>query len=199
MRTSVPLPQAYRLLNHGPTVLVSAAHAGQSNAMAAAWAMPLDFDPPKVAVVLDRSTRTRELVEASGSFVLSVPCSDQAALVVALGTRTGKTLPDKLSALAVPWVPATKTEAPLIDGCVAWLECVVLPEPAVQQRHDLFLGEVVAAWADDRVFSGGRWHFDSAPDGLRTLHHVAGGQFFAIGAPVDGRAQAPSTAAGPLA
>ena len=37
----VPLSKAYRLLNHGPTVLVSAAHDGQRNIMAAAWAMML--------------------------------------------------------------------------------------------------------------------------------------------------------------
>ena len=52
-RLAVPLSKAYRLLNHGPTVLVSAAHDGQRNIMAAAWAMPLDFDPPKIAVVID--------------------------------------------------------------------------------------------------------------------------------------------------
>ena len=51
-RRDVALPHAYRLLNHGPTVLVSAAHAGRANVMAAAWAMPLDFDPPKVTVVI---------------------------------------------------------------------------------------------------------------------------------------------------
>ena len=45
---SVPLEKAYRLLNHGPTVLVSAQHAGECNVMAAAWACALDFSPPKV-------------------------------------------------------------------------------------------------------------------------------------------------------
>jgi flavin reductase (DIM6/NTAB) family NADH-FMN oxidoreductase RutF len=74
-RRPVPLSKAYRLLNHGPTVLVSAAHDGQRNIMAAAWAMPLDFEPPKIAVVLDKSTWTRQLLEASGTFVLNVPCS----------------------------------------------------------------------------------------------------------------------------
>ena len=39
MRT-VDLQHAYRLLNHGPTVLVGSAHAGRINVMAAAWAMP---------------------------------------------------------------------------------------------------------------------------------------------------------------
>ena len=31
------LDKAFRLLNHGPTVLVSARHGGVSNVMAAAW------------------------------------------------------------------------------------------------------------------------------------------------------------------
>ena len=70
---SVPLDKAYRLLNHGPTVLVSAQHGDERNVMAAAWACALDFSPPKVTVVLDKATRTRALVEASGRFALQLP------------------------------------------------------------------------------------------------------------------------------
>ena len=68
-----------------------------------------------------------------------------------------------------------------MDGCIAWLECRRLPEPHIEQAYDLFLGEVVAAWADDRVFRDGRWHFDGVDDSLRSLHHIAGGHFYAIG------------------
>ncbi len=53
----VPLEKAYRLLNHGPTVLVSARHAGQDNVLAAAWSCALDFKPPKLTVVLDKTAR----------------------------------------------------------------------------------------------------------------------------------------------
>ena len=60
---AVPLDKAYRLLNHGPTVLVSARHGGEQNVMAAAWACALDFAPPKLTVVLDKSVKTREVVE----------------------------------------------------------------------------------------------------------------------------------------
>ena len=42
----VALEKAYRLLNHGPTVLVSAGHDGVDNVMAAAWACALVFAPP---------------------------------------------------------------------------------------------------------------------------------------------------------
>ena len=58
---SVDLAKAYRLLNHGPTVLVSARHQAVDNVMAAAWCCALDFDPPKLTVVIDKATRTRAL------------------------------------------------------------------------------------------------------------------------------------------
>ena len=180
--TPVPLDKAYRLMNHGPTVLVSCAHAGVANVMAAAWAMPLDFDPPKVSVVIDKSTLTRQLVEASGSFVLNIPSQAIAQQVLGVGTDSAKTVPDKLTKHHVATFAAAGVSAPLVDGCVAWLACQVVPEPHNQATYDLFIATVVGAWADDRVFSNGHWHFDDAPEALRTLHYVAGGQFFVTGA-----------------
>jgi flavin reductase (DIM6/NTAB) family NADH-FMN oxidoreductase RutF len=181
----VNLEQAYRLLNHGPTVLVSTAHGTQRNLMAAAWNMPLDFDPPKIAIVIDKNTYTRELIEASGHFAINVPCRAQAELVVKVGSSSGRELlgkerDNKFDAYDLPTFPATKIEAPLLEGCVAWLECKVIPEPHIRDTYDLYLAEVVAAQADERVFSDGRWHFEGH-DELRTIHHIAGGNFFASG------------------
>ncbi|MEK8031430.1 flavin reductase family protein [Ideonella sp. DXS29W] len=184
MRQPVDLPKAYRLLNHGPTVLVSAQHDGRQNVMAAAWAMPLDFEPPKVAVVLDKATYTRELVEASNHFALSVPCQAQARIVNAVGTHSGRDQ-DKFAAYGLHTLDEPAAHSPLVSGCVAWLDCERLPQPEQEGRFDLFLGQVTGAWALSRVFSSGRWHFEGH-DHLRTLHHIAGGQFFAIGQPVDG-------------
>ena len=185
-RIAVPLPKAYLLLNHGPTVLVSSAHGGRRNVMAAAWNMALDFDPPKVAVVIDKATLTRELVEASGEFVLNVPAREQAALTLAVGTQSGREV-DKFQKVMRSGIPgdgvgetaASQVGAPLIEGCLAWLECRVIPEPHVEQAYDLFLAQVVAAWADPAAFSEGRWHF---PDPQRcSIHYQAGGNFFATG------------------
>ena len=184
-RITVPLAQASRLLNHGPTVLVSAAHAGRRNIMAAAWAMPLDFDPPKVAVVIDKSTFTRQLIDASGEFVLQLPCAAQADLCYSLGSSSGAALAargeDKFGRLGLAMFGGQQVAAPLLAGCLAWLECRVIAWPAVQAAHDLFLAEVLAAQADGRVFSDGRWQFDHAPPALRSLHHLGGGQFLLPG------------------
>lgn len=52
------------------------------------------------------------------------------------------------------------------------------------------IAEVIAAQADERVFSEGHWHFEGQ-DALRTLHPVAGGHFLKIGDPVDSKALQP--------
>jgi flavin reductase (DIM6/NTAB) family NADH-FMN oxidoreductase RutF len=78
---------------------------------------------------------------------------------------------------------AQQIEAPLVEGCVAWLECKIISEPHIQNTYDLFLAEVVAAYADDRVFTNGHWYFEGHDD-LRTLHHIAGGAFLTSGNPI---------------
>ena len=175
MRVAVDLTKASRLLNHGPTVLVASAHADQRNVMAAAWNMPLDFAPPKVAVVIDKSAFSRVLIEASNEFVLAVPCAAQIDMVVGVGNSSGRDT-DKFARWQIATEPAEKVAAPLIQGCLAWLECRVYPEPHNQQTYDLFLAEVVAAWAEEGAFKDGRWQ--DLPEAQRALHHLGGGNFF---------------------
>lgn len=182
--SSVDLQKAYRLINHGPTVLVSARHAGVDNVMAAAWACALDFAPPKLTVVLDKSSKTRELIERSGAFVIQVPTAAQLQLTNTVGTLSLSTEPDKLKKSGVELFGIEGRDLPFVAGCSAWLACKLISEPHNQQTYDLFIGEVVGAWADTRVFRDGRWHFEDAAPSWRSLHHVAGGNFYAIGEPL---------------
>ncbi|MBN3568162.1 flavin reductase family protein [Burkholderia cenocepacia] len=177
----VALNKAYRLLNHGPTVLVSARHDGVDNVMAAAWACALDFLPPKLTVVLDKSAKTRELVERSGTFVIQVPTAAQLQLTHAVGSYSLAERPDKLREAGVTVFDVDGHDLPFVAGCSGWLACRLIPEPHNQQTYDLFIGEVVAAWSDTRVFRDGHWYFESADPALRSLHYIAGGNFYAIG------------------
>ena len=177
-RVPVEPSKAYRLMNHGPTVIVTSHHGGRSNIMSAAWSMPLDFDPPKVAVVIDKSTFTRGLVEASGEFVLNIPSRAQARLTVDVGNESGANV-DKFEAHGIAVAAGAKVQAPLVEGCLGWLECRLIREPHIQQAYDSFLGEVVAAWADPSVFDGAHWKMEEG--GKRSIHYVAGGHFFEIG------------------
>ena len=80
----VELAHASRLINHGPTVLVVTEHQGRRNVMAAAWSMPVEFTPPRIAVVVDKMTFTRELLQASGGFAIGLPCPALAELAAAV-------------------------------------------------------------------------------------------------------------------
>jgi flavin reductase (DIM6/NTAB) family NADH-FMN oxidoreductase RutF len=180
---------AWRLLNTGATVLVSAAHGGRRNVMAAAWNMALDYAPvPKAAVVIDKSTFTRGLIEASGRFALCVPTQGIADATYTLGSLSGRDAPgdDKLAALGVDsFTPDEAHGIPLVAGCAGWLLCERIAEPHIEQTYDLFLGRITAAWADDRAFAAGKFKpIDHIPPALRTLHHLGGGEFVMPGAQI---------------
>lgn len=177
----VPLEKAYRLLNHGPTVLVSAQDQTHTGVMTAAWACPVEFKPAKVSVVLDKSSMTRTIIENSGYFVLQVPNLKQLKMVYALGMMSQHDAPEKLRQCGVNLFHFPHSTLPAVEGCSAWLLCKLIVEPHHQQQHDLFIGEVIHAYADERIFKDGHWLFDQASEDWKSLHHVAGGHFYTIG------------------
>src|ERR1700739_1541935 len=99
-REAVELSRATQLLNHGPVTVITSAHAGRTNVMAASWAMPLDFNPPKIVVVVDISTPTRQLIEGSGVCALQLPSRGFARQTLAVGSTPGNDL-DKFAAFGL--------------------------------------------------------------------------------------------------
>src|SRR5688572_1496125 len=173
----VALEHASRLINHGPTVLVTSAAGARRNVMAAAWSMPVEFTPPRIAVVIDKRTFTRELVMASGAFGLCLPGTALADLTYAVGSQSGRAA-DKFALHGIVALTGPVLGVPLIEsGCAAWLECRLIREPHAEDAYDTCFAEVVAAAADERVFAGGRWSFRDDNVELRTIHHLGGGNF----------------------
>ena len=180
MRQDVKLEHASRLINHGPTVLISSAHGGKRNVMAAAWSMPVEFTPPRIAVVIDKSTYTRELITASGQLALSLPCRANADVAYTVGSVSGRDCAaglDKFDEYGIGYFAGPDLGLPLVEGCVAWMECKVLSEPSAEMKYDTFFVEVVSAQADARVFSNGHWNLTTENASLHTLHHLGAGMF----------------------
>ena len=178
---AVPLEKAYRLINHGPTVLVSAQDEHHTDVMAAAWACALEFQPAKVTIVLDKSTKTREIIERSKLFALQVPTLKQLRMVHAVGNMSLHDTPEKLRQAGVELFYFPNQSIPTVANCTAWILCELIPEPHNQHTHDLFIGKVIAAYADERVFRDGHWHYQEVAAEWKSLHHVAGGHFYTIG------------------
>lgn len=177
----VALGHASRLINHGPTVLVTSAHAGTRNVMAAAWSMPVEFTPPRIAIVIDKKTYTRELVLASGAFGVCLPGTALADLTYAVGSESGRTV-DKFARHALAARPGPVLGVPLLEeGCAAWLECRLIREPHSEDAYDTCFAEVVAAAADPRIFANGRWDYREDNAHLQTIHHLGAGNFVRAG------------------
>jgi flavin reductase (DIM6/NTAB) family NADH-FMN oxidoreductase RutF len=176
MRRPVDLAHASRLVNHGPTVLVCTEHGGRRNVMAAAWSMPVEFTPPRIAVVVDKRTFTRELLVASGRFALCLPTPPLADLTWKVGSCSGRD-GDKFARHGVAWFPGPVLGLPLVEDCAAWLELRRLPELHAEEAYDTVFGEVVSAQADDRIFTDGRWSLREDNSSLHTLHHLGAGHF----------------------
>jgi flavin reductase (DIM6/NTAB) family NADH-FMN oxidoreductase RutF len=172
----VALAHASRLLNHGPTVLVTSAHAGRRNVMAAAWSMPVEFTPPRIAVVIDKRTFTSELVQASGAFGICIPGRTLADLCFTVGQESGREA-DKFTRYGIAAEASPALGIPWVAGCIAWLECRLIREPHTEATYDTCFGEVLSAQADARVFGQGRWSFRADNTELHTLHHLGAGAF----------------------
>ena len=173
----VEIEKAYRLLQLGPTTMISAQYDGDADVMAAAW-VGLG-GPNKVIAYIGTQAYTRQLVEKSGYFIVHIPTVQQMETVLYVGEYSKSDTPDKIDKLSIFYQP--EFDIPLVEGSAGYLVCKVIPNPRQEKEYDSFMGEIVAAWSDDRVFDGRHWLFDTAPDELRTVHYVAGGQFYAIG------------------
>jgi flavin reductase (DIM6/NTAB) family NADH-FMN oxidoreductase RutF len=143
--------------------------------------MPVEFTPPRIAVVIDKSTFTRELVVASGMLALNLPCRAQADITFTVGSTSGRVDDDKFGRHGIGSFAGPVLGLPLVEGCVAWLECRVIDEPHAQAAYDTFFVEVVSASADDAVFADGRWSLRDDNRDLHTLHHLGGGVFAVSG------------------
>lgn len=177
----VELRHASRLLNHGPTILITShdPQRGRRNVMAAAWSMPVEFDPPRVAIVVDKSAWTRELITHSGTFGIVVPGVAATNWTYAVGSISGRE-DDKFTGYGIPVVTGPVLGLPVIEEkCLAWMECRLLPETAAAEKYDTLFGEVVSAAADGNAFVEGRWLFDD--DKRNTLHHLGAGTFVTSG------------------
>lgn len=142
----VELQYASRLLNHGPTILITSYDAASQrrNVMAAAWSMPVEFAPPRLAIVVDKSAWTREIIERNGTFGIVVPGVEAASWTYAVGSISGRD-EDKFNAYGIPVVQGPELGLPLIEEkCLAWMECRLLPPTAAQEQYDTLFGEVVS-------------------------------------------------------
>ncbi len=174
MRRPVAETDARRLLSGGPITLVTSAWHGKSNVMPAAFVTPLSFDPPLVGVAISPSRHSYDMIRYSEQFALNIPSRRLLHHVQYLGSVSGADV-DKFELTKLPTFKALRVEAPLIEGCVGWVECGVQDTLRVGD-HELFVGQVLAAQAASEAFEG-TWLLEDEES--KPLHYV-GVNFYSL-------------------
>ncbi|RLG52828.1 MAG: flavin reductase family protein [Thermoproteota archaeon] len=143
-----------RLLHPRLTVLVTCVgRDGRSNIIAIAWCMPVSFNPPLVAVSISPRRYSHELIKETREFVVNVPSAEMWRKVLKCGRVSGRAA-DKWKLAELTPKPAKKVKPPIIEECYAHLECTLEKEIPLGD-HTVFVGRVVAAYANEGLFKEG--------------------------------------------
>ncbi|HEX6817238.1 MAG TPA: flavin reductase family protein [Ktedonobacterales bacterium] len=131
--------EALRLFTYG-LYAVSVRAGERRNAFTANWLSQVSFDPPLLALSVDNTASSLELIRAARRFVVNVYGAEQREL----SGRLGKTLsrsPDKLEGIALG---ETASGQPYLRETLGWVEVAVESETPAGDST-LFLGRVVDA------------------------------------------------------
>ena len=187
MRKTLDEMEARRLLTGGPVVLVTTSWHAKANVMPVAYAMPLSFKPPLVGIAVHPSRHTHDMIRFSEEFAINVPGRSLMHHVQYLGSVSGQEL-DKFEMTKLPTFKARKVEAPLIEGCIGYIECGL--EDALRfGDHTLFVGRVVAASVDDEAFDE-TWLLGD--DDYKPLHYLGLNRYAVLGEKMEARVPEPA-------
>jgi flavin reductase (DIM6/NTAB) family NADH-FMN oxidoreductase RutF len=125
-----------------PIVLITAHHDGVNNVMTAAWSSPSSFYPPLMNISIGTTRFTHDLIMKGREFAINILADDQMDLAVFCGNVSGRDT-DKFKEKKISTRTAKKICPPLINGCVANIECE-LRNYFQTGDHTLFVGETVA-------------------------------------------------------
>ncbi len=148
---NVNLSSAYKLVHPMHTVLVSCIDKHRRpNIITLAWAMPTSINPPLVAISVAPKRHSHALIEETKEFVVNIPTTSMLKETLFCGRRSGRDY-DKFKETGLTPVRARKVKPPVIKECAAHLECKLYTRFETGD-HTVFVGEVVAAYADRQMF-----------------------------------------------
>jgi flavin reductase (DIM6/NTAB) family NADH-FMN oxidoreductase RutF len=165
---SLHLSRAFTLIEPGPVVLVTTNDGNRDNVMTISWTMVLDF-AAQFALTTGPWNFSYTALRESKECVLAIPTVDLIDTVVGVGTCSGSDT-DKFTKFNLTRLPAKHVRAPLIQECLANIECRVVD---FLTPYNIVVLQAIAAY------------FDSARAEKRMLHAVGDGTFRVDGRTLD--------------
>ncbi len=134
-----------------PMTIVGATVGGRPNWLAVAWITPVNFDPLYLGVALGSDHHTNRGIREHGEFSVNIPGTELLADTDYIGMVSGAEV-DK-SAL-FPVFTGVLEHAPMIADCPVTFECRLVQTVSLPS-DEFFIGEVVAAWSEERFLTVG--------------------------------------------
>ena len=166
----LPLSRVFTLIEPGPVVLVTTFDGCANNVMTISWTMVLDFSPV-FAITTGAWNHSFAALRKTRECVVAIPAADLLDKVVGIGMCSGADT-DKFARFGLTAVAGKIVKAPLIQECLANIECRVID---LVRRHNIVVLEAVAA------------HVNPARKARRTVHAVGDGTFIVDGRKLDRR------------
>ncbi|MEM3737399.1 MAG: flavin reductase family protein [Candidatus Bathyarchaeia archaeon] len=163
----------YRLMYPRPTILVTCVDpsTGRPNIITLAWSTPLSFTPSLVGISISPQRYSHDLIAKTGEFVVNIPTAAIAAQALICGRISGREV-DKFQVSGLTPKPSRRVRPPIINECAAHLECRVV-NSITTGDHTLFVGEILAAYANKNLLRGGLINNEK----FRALLHLAEDHF----------------------
>jgi flavin reductase (DIM6/NTAB) family NADH-FMN oxidoreductase RutF len=127
---------------------------GKSNIITVSFCMPVSKEPPLIACAIGREAYSSKLIESTKAFIINVPPEELKPKIYYCGFHSGYQV-DKFKETGLTPKVARRVKAPIIDECVAYMECKVREKIGTGDKN-LFIGEVIEAYADEALVNGER-------------------------------------------
>lgn len=135
-----------------PVVLVGTNVGGKANFMAVGWVTRVNAAPPMVGIGIFNKHYTNEGIRENGTFSVCFPDRKLVETADYCGIVSGRKV-DK-STLFEVFYGETKT-APMIGECPLNLECRLV-QTVELPTNNLYIGEIVASFAEERCVMEGK-------------------------------------------
>ncbi|WP_371365428.1 hypothetical protein SRRS_02110 [Sporomusa rhizae] len=141
---------------------MTTAHGGKTNTMTIGWGgVGIMWGKPVFTAMVRQSRFTKELVEKSGEFTITLPLTEMKEALALCGSKSGRDM-DKIAAANLTVIAGQAIATPVINAPGLHLECKVVFKQTMTEEnlatehqtkwyangdyHTFYFGEIVAAY-----------------------------------------------------
>ena len=135
-----------------PVSIIGANVKGKANFMTIAWVSIVEHKPPMISISAHQSHYTNQGIIENQTFSVNLPSVDMVEITDYCGIKSGKEI-DK-SELFEVFYGNLKT-APMIKETPINMECKVVKTIDTEKGHDIFIGEIINAYAEEKYLTNG--------------------------------------------